>query len=422
MKVTLTPSRCEGSVVIPPSKSMSHRAILCACLAPGVSHIENIAYSVDVQTTIEGMRQLGAKIECFEDRLRIEGIENFDGLTSSTINCNESGSTLRFFIPLFAATGQKVSFIGKNRLLKRPQKVYEDLFKAQNCFYEQSEEAITLQGALQAGDYTLPGNVSSQFISGLLFLLPLLSEDSRIHIEAPFESKSYVLLTMQMQEEFGVHIEFEDENTLFIRGNQTYQAHDTRVEGDFSQFAFFAVMAAINNDLDVLGVSHHSLQGDKQIVSILNDFGIQVDEISNGYHIKHGQPTAHEIDLHNCPDLGPIVCTLAMFAKGQTRIYNASRLRIKESDRILAMETELRKFGCEVTSTESEIFIQGGFTQTPSTLSGWKDHRIVMALSVAAFMGNHEVEIEEAEYIEKSYPTFFADCRKVNLKVSDFYD
>ena len=153
MKVTVTPSACSGSVKIPPSKSMSHRAILCACLAPGVSHIDNIAYSVDVQTTIEGMRALGAEIECYEHSLKINGIKDFNHLNASVINCNESGSTLRFFIPLFAATGQRVSFTGKNRLLKRPQKIYEDLFKAQGCFYEQDEHSITIEGALKPGNY-----------------------------------------------------------------------------------------------------------------------------------------------------------------------------------------------------------------------------------------------------------------------------
>lgn len=422
MKVTVTPSKCEGSVQIPPSKSMSHRAILCACLAPGISHIDNIAYSVDVQTTIEGMRALGAEIECYENSLRIKGIQDFNTLTDSTVNCNESGSTLRFFIPIFAATNKRVSFTGKNRLLKRPQKIYEDLFKAQGCFYEQDEVSITVEGALKSGDYTLPGNVSSQFISGLLFILPLLDGDSHIYIENHFESKSYVLLTIQMLKEFGVEVSFKDDNTLFIKGNQQYLAHDTSVEGDYSQFAFFAVMAALNNDLDILGVRHDSLQGDKQILDILADFGIKFNEIEGGYHVCKGMPLAHDIDLHNCPDLGPIVCTLAMLSTGTTLIHNAGRLRIKESDRILAMETELRKYGCQISSTEDQITIIGGMSKTPECVSGWKDHRIVMALAVASTLAEHDVIIDEAEYIEKSYPAFFDDCRKVHLKVSEFHD
>lgn len=401
---------------------MSHRAILCACLASGISHIDNIAYSVDVQTTIEGMRSLGAEIECYENSLKIKGIQDFNTLKETTINCIESGSTLRFFIPIFAATNKRISFTGKNRLLKRPQKIYEDLFKAQGCFYEQSETSITVEGALQSGDYTLPGNVSSQFISGLLFILPLLDGDSRIHIENQFESKSYVLLTIQMLKEFGVEISFEDDNTLYVKGNQEYLAHDTSVEGDYSQFAFFAVMAALNNDLDILGVRHDSLQGDKQILDILKDFGIQFNEIEGGYHVCKGTPMSYDIDLHNCPDLGPIVCTLAMASKGTTLIHNAGRLRIKESDRILAMETELRKFGCQISSTEDEITITGGMYKTPELVSGWKDHRIVMALAVASTLAEHDVIIDEAEYIEKSYPAFFDDCRKVNIKVSEFHD
>ena len=363
MKATIYPSTSGGEVIIPPSKSMSHRAIICACLAKGTSRIDNIAYSVDVTTTIEGMKKLGAKVQCFDDYLIVEGIQDFNHLQDSTINCNESGSTLRFFIPLFANTNQEVSFTGKNRLLKRPQKIYETIFNQQGCFYSQSDESIQIKGALKPGAFTLPGNVSSQFISGLLFLLPMLDADSTIVIKDDFESRSYVDLTIQMLKEFHIHVEFKNDSTLHIPGNQQYYAHNTRVEGDYSQFAFFAVLAAINHDLTILGVAHDSLQGDKQILQILDDFKIKVEAIENGYRVYHSTPIAHDIDLSNCPDLGPILCVLAMNAKGTTKITNAARLRIKESDRIEAMETELKKFGANITSTEDEIMIIGGWNQ-----------------------------------------------------------
>lgn len=418
MKAKVTPSSSLGEVVIPPSKSMSHRAIICACLSEGTSRIDNIAYSQDITTTIDGMKLLGASIECFEDYLIVEGIKDFHHLASSVINCNESGSTLRFFIPLFAATNQPVTFVGKNRLLKRPQKIYETIFKEQNCVYEQDEQAIKIHGALKPGRFTLPGNVSSQFISGLLFLLPLLHEDSVIVIEDTFESRSYVDLTVQMLEEFHIEIKFLDDSTIFIKGNQKYVAHDTRVEGDFSQFAFFAVLAAINHDLIIRGVNPHSLQGDKQILQIIRDFQIPYEELDDGYLVHHATAMAADIDLSNCPDLGPILCVLAMNAQGTTHIQNASRLRIKESDRIAAMESELKKFGANITSVEDEITIVGGWNQTPTHLIGWKDHRIVMALTVASTLCDSQVEIEEAEYIDKSYPTFFDDCNKVNIEVT----
>lgn len=417
MKATITPSTCQGEVFIPPSKSMSHRAIICACLSDGKSRIDNIAYSQDITTTIDGMKLLGANIECFDDYLIVDGIKDFNHLSSNLINCNESGSTLRFFIPLFAATGQPITFVGKNRLLKRPQKIYETLFKEQNCLYEQEADAINVHGALKPGKFTLPGNVSSQFISGLLFLLPLLNEDSTIVIENTFESRSYVDLTVQMLEEFQVEIKFLDDSTIFIKGNQKYIAHDTRVEGDFSQFAFFAVLAAINHDLTIQGVNPKSLQGDKQILQILRDFQIPYEQLEHGYIVHQATPMAADIDLANCPDLGPILCVLAMNAQGTTHIKNAARLRIKESDRIEAMETELKKFGANISSVEDEITIVGGWNQTPSQLIGWKDHRIVMALSVASSLCESAVEIEEAEYIDKSYPTFFDDCNKVNIEV-----
>lgn len=416
--VKITPSTPSGKIIIPPSKSMSHRAIICACLADGISVINNIAYSVDVMTTIEGMKALGAKIKCHEDSLEIKGISDFNHLATDTICCNESGSTLRFFIPIFAHTNQRLHFTGKNRLLKRPQKIYQEIFEKQHLYYHQDEEAITIEGRLQPGNYEIDGNVSSQFISGLLFILPLLEKDSTITIRNDFESKSYVLLTIQMLAEFGIQIYFRNESTIEIPGNQHYQAHNTTIEGDYSQFAFFAVLAAINHDLEISGVSHHSLQGDKQILDILQAFNSDITETKDGYLIRKSSLHGSEIDLNNCPDLGPVLCVLAMFANGKTTIKNAKRLRLKESDRILAMESELKKFNCDICSTENEIIIHGGWESPTAELSGWKDHRIVMALSVAATKALHPVIIHEANYIEKSYPAFFLDLKKLGIEVN----
>ena len=372
MKVTIQPSISHGSVKIPPSKSMAHRAIICAALANGKSTISNIDYSVDIQTTIDCMRKLGANIICHEDSVEIQGIQDFNHLIDNHIECNESGSTLRFLIPIFSLTNQKVIFTGKNRLLKRPQKVYEDLFKENNLYFNQTEEYIEIHGKLCAKEYTLKGNVSSQFISGLLFTLPLLEKDSKIHILPPFESKSYIDLTIQMLEKFNVHIEWLDEYTLFIKGNQKYVAHDEIVEGDFSQFAFFAVLGAINHDLEIKGMDPNSLQGDKQILDILSDFGCEIIHEHSVYKIKQTNLKAHPIDLKNCPDLGPILCTLAMFADGITHITNASRLRLKESDRIEAMVSECKKMGCEIEVINDELIIHGGYIKPNIELDGWR--------------------------------------------------
>ena len=395
---------------------MAHRAIICAALADGESVISNIDYSVDISTTIDCMKKLGAHIECGETTVKIKGIKDFAHITDTHIECNESGSTLRFLIPVFSLTGQKITFTGKNRLLKRPQKIYEEIFTEAGLFFEQTEDKIEILGALPAKQYTLSGGVSSQFISGLLFTLPLLKEDSTISILPPFESRSYIDLTIQMMAKFGVEIVWQDDLTLYIKGGQKYIARSETVEGDFSQFAFFGVLSAINSPIDICGMDPASLQGDKQILQILSDFGCDVSFENGVYKVnaRNGLKAA-PIDLKNCPDLGPVLCTLAMFSDGTTHITNANRLRIKESDRILAMQTECAKMGCTIIDTENEMFIRGGFAEPCETLTGWKDHRIVMACAVAlSVLGG---TIDGCEAITKSYPSFFDDLKKAGIEV-----
>lgn len=418
MKARIAPSKCSGQIIIPPSKSMAHRAIICAALAKGTSVIKNVAYSQDIKTTIAGMQQLGANITMEEDQVTITGIQDFSSLQQQEIFCCESGSTLRFFIPIFSLCNQKVTFTGQGRLLQRPQKVYEELFHSQGLSFHQDHNGITIEERLHPGDITLQGNISSQFISGLLFTLPLLDKDSHIHILPPFESKSYVELTLQMLKTFGITAYFEDDVTLYIPGNQTYQAADYTIEGDYSQLAFFAVLAAIQGDLTVYGVHHASRQGDKKILSILKDFGAHIEEVENGYRI-HQQPLhGCSIDLADCPDLGPILTVLAMYASGNTNIEHAERLRIKESDRIEAMEQELRKFGVDIHSTADEIFVTGKNTYSCSeVLQGHNDHRIVMALTIAALCSDSTCTIEGAQAIQKSYPAFFEDVQAIGGKV-----
>ena len=419
MKAVIKPSKSTGKVKIPPSKSMAHRAIICASLADGKSVISNIDYSVDITTTIECMRSLGADIHCDGDTVTVQGIKDFNSLKNNKIECNESGSTLRFLIPLFSLTNQKITFTGKNRLLKRPQKIYEEIFSNAGLFFAQDEEKIQICGAVPAGKYTVAGDVSSQFISGLLFTLPLLETDSKIHILPPFESRSYIDLTIQMLKKFGISIEWENDLVLSIKGGQKYIPHDETVEGDFSQFAFFGVLSAINNPVEICGMDSNSLQGDKQILDILADFGCDVKYDNGVYRISAQKLCARPIDLKNCPDLGPVLCTLAMFSEGDTNIFNASRLRIKESDRIAAMVAECAKMGCTIEDTENEMTIHGGFAKPTRTLCGWNDHRIVMACAVAlSVLGG---EIDGCEAISKSYPSFFDDLKKAGIEV-EIYD
>ncbi len=396
---------------------MAHRAVICAALARGTSVIENIAYSEDVKTTLVGMEQLGAKVERGEHSVTITGIDSLCNRGDMVVDCNESGSTLRFFMPIFSLTGAQVTFLGKNRLLKRPQSVYERIFHQQGLHYRHTDEHIRIQGALQPGLYEVDGNISSQFISGLLFALPLLQGDSKIVIRPPYESRSYIDLTLQMMAQFGVQAHYADEHTLVIPGGQQYKACHTAVEGDYSQMAFYAVWGAIAGDVVCQGVSHDSLQGDKAILSILQMAGAQIEPVDDGYRIYQSKLRGTEIDLGDCPDLGPILTILGMYAAGKTRIYHAARLRYKESDRILAMETELKKFGVAISSTEDEICIQGAKDYDGCiALDGHKDHRIVMSLAVAAACCHTDSVIDGAQAIGKSYPNFFEDAALLGMQ------
>ncbi len=417
MDIKIYPSKPSGTIKVPPSKSMAHRAIICASLANGTSTIKNIGYSQDILTTIDGMRKLGATIIEDNSTLHITGIKDFNSLNDSIIQCNESGSTLRFFIPIFSLTGKSIRFKGKNRLLKRPQEIYENIFKEHNLKYVQTDDYIEIMGKIKSGNYNIPGNISSQFISGLLFSLPLLEVNSTINIIPPFESKSYVDLTIDMLSKFGIKVYFKDENKIIILGNQKYSPSNYEVEGDFSQLGFFAVLGAINNTISCTGLNTNSKQGDKEIIDILKTTNIKIDTLENGYTFYPSIPKGLPINLENCPDLGPILMVLGMFSSGKMHIFNAKRLRYKESDRIEAMETELKKLGVDIISDEDNIFINGRKEPTEYNLYSHLDHRIVMSLAVAATKLSKPIIIKDAHVIDKSYPNFFDDLKKLGIHI-----
>ena len=405
MRARITPAKIDsGNITIPPSKSLAHRAIICACLAPGRSVISNIDYSVDIRATIEGMRHLGASIKEDKDTLFIDGIETFQ-YDGDVVNCHESGSTLRFFLPLFSLTGKRATFSGSKRLIERPQNVYEMLFQEQGIDFVRTYPNIIIDGRLKPGELTLKGNVSSQFITGLLFALPLLEADSKIHIEPPFESRSYVDLTIQMLKRFQIIVEYEDAYTLAIKGNQQYQPTDVLVEGDYSQLVFWASLGVLNHSVETHGLDLHSLQGDKKTIDIFQSMNAGIKVLDDGYQFCPGTLNGTVIDLNDCPDLGPMLFALATQANGKTTFQNAGRLRIKESDRIEAMETELKKLGCSISSTFGTVTITGPVKlQGNVTLHGHNDHRIVMALSILATIADEPITIDDAQAISKSYP------------------
>lgn len=423
MKVKVYPSQLKERIIqVPPSKSMAHRAIICASLAQGKSRISNVDYSVDIVSTIEAMRSLGARIDVHGDVVEIQGINCIEQNKPLQVVCNESGSTLRFLIPLFSLTKTQTTFRGSSRLMERPLDIYKKFFDQQGLQFSQENGQLITSGSLQAQTYEMNGNVSSQFISGLCFALPLLKQDSVIKIIPPFESRSYVDLTIEMMKSFGVVVEFKDETTLVIPGNQTYSASDYRVEGDYSQCGFYAVLGALQGPLDCVGLKSDSQQGDRQIISMLKNMGCNIEQVEDGYRFYQSQLHATTVDLHNCPDLGPIVAVAASFATGKTHIVNAGRLRLKESDRIASMQCELSKVGAVVHSTNETMEILGPVHwESEVCLYGHNDHRIVMALAIGATMANKPIIIDDAQAINKSYPRFFDDLSQLGIQL-EFLD
>lgn len=421
MEVTIYPSLCHGEVHIPPSKSMTHRALICAALANGTSTIHNVLRCEDTMATLQAIKQLGATIQWKDQTtLSITGTIASLSQTSSHISCKESGSTLRFLIPLCSLFFEETFFEGEGRLMQRPLSVYEEIFQKQGISFQKNQNSLSIKGQLQADHFHIKGNISSQFITGLFFALPLLKQDSLITIEPPIESKSYISMTLHILKQYGILIHQIAENTWEIKGNQVYKACDWTIEGDYSQFAFFAVLAAINQDLHIKQVAHHSLQGDAVILNILKEAHTSITSTEEGFFIRKSKLAPFQVDIHDCPDLGPILMVLAAYAQGTSKITNASRLRLKESDRIEAMETELKKLGVNIHSSIDEITIVGNPPYQANTpLSSHHDHRIAMSLAILATMTKQACTIQDAQAIQKSYPQFFQHLKDIHIQIEE---
>ena len=423
MLVTIRPAPggIGGVIAAPPSKSMAHRAVLCAALAVGRSHITHLEFSKDISATLSAAAQLCAAVGTGADDATVQGLGHFLPLTAP-VDCCESGSTLRFLIPIASLTGQPVTFTGRGRLMERPQSVYETLYREQNLRFEQSPAGLTVEGALTPGSYRLAGNVSSQFISGLLFALPLLAGDSTLHLIPLVESRSYIEMTRAAQRRFGVESRWQDETTLLIPGGQKYRPCDYTVEGDYSQAAFPAVLGAVQGGVTLKGLSADTLQGDAAILDILRRCGASFRTTDAGIVFEKAPLHGVDIDLADCPDLGPVLMVLGLLCEGTTTIRNAERLRIKESDRIAAMEAELRACGGVLESEGGTITITGcaGALHAPDgVLSGHNDHRVVMSLAVLAAAAGLPLTVDDAEAIQKSWPGFFADAAPLGVEVED---
>lgn len=420
MAISITPKQLSGTVCVPPSKSLAHRAIICASLSRGRSVITNIEYSQDIRATIGAMKSLGTMIFEYDDYLEIDGTTTFMR-NQCEINCFESGSTLRFMIPISLVCESNLHYIGEGRLGKRPMQVYYDIFEQQGISYLYRENVLDLyiRGRMHGGEFEIPGDVSSQFLSGLLFALPLMDEDSRIVITSPMQSKGYVDLTMQMLEKYGIHIENHDYREFIIRGGQQYQACDYRVEADFSQAAFYLVAGALHNDVLLQDLNIDSYQGDKVVIELLKQMGCQFERTAQGDRMSCQKMHAITIDGSQCPDIIPVMALACAVSEGTSRIENISRLRIKECDRLKATVEVINQLGGQAKEFEDAMEIQGVASLQGGYVSSYHDHRMAMMEAIASSVCDQPVVIDDEQCVDKSYPDFWEDFQSLG---GDFYE
>ena len=380
MNVTILPGTLKGAVTPPSSKSQTHRAVLALMLAQGEGKLSNLAVSQDIQATQDCVAALKSGQPAQADGLPL-------------LDCGESGSTLRFLIPVALAVRGGGHFTGRGRLMERPQGPYIRLFEEKGILWNQEGTCLTVAGQLEPGVYALPGNVSSQFITGLLYALPLLPGDSRIVLTTPLESRGYVDMTLDMLRRFDIKVE-EQEDGFLVPGNQTYQARDLTLEADWSGAAFWYAANFLGAQVDIQGLNPDSVQGDRQIGTL---------------YWKLARPGDVDIDLSQCPDLAPPLAAMAAVRKGTTRFVHAGRLRMKESDRLETIARTLNALGAKAQVGEDTLTLEGLDHLEGGTVDGCNDHRIAMMAAVAAVACKEPVTILGAECVKKSYPRFWED-------------
>lgn len=398
MRAVIKPGALRGVTAAPPSKSMAHRMLICAALAEGESLVQPIELSEDILATMDGLRALGAGIVQEGDALRVTGCRPAEA-ESGVIPCRESGSTLRFLLPLCLLSGKEMTLTGSERLLSRPLDVYETLCAERGFSLERTAEGIRVRGKLTPSEYTVRGDLSSQFLTGLLYALSLLDGESEIRILPPIESEPYLEMTLEALAEAGVPAKRPEKERLVIPGGQRFRAGQKTVEGDWSNAAFFEALRQAGNDLRITGLREDSLQGDKVCREYFR-------------RIREGGAC---VDVTDCPDLAPVLMAFAAMCGG-ARLEGTRRLRFKESDRGQAMAEELAKFGVAVTIGENAIEVGGGLKAPMEILQGHNDHRIVMSLAVLCTRTGGTVD--GAEAVRKSFPGFWDAMRMLGARVS----
>ncbi len=401
MKVSISVGKAVGTVHAPNSKSMAHRLLICAALAKGTSIIHGVPECDDVKATIQCLSCLGAKFFPSADGsdITVMGVDILNTSPTDTLYCHESGSTLRFLLPIALLCEKNVLMTGAESLFRRPLGAYEELSSEKGFFFSQDGNSVALKGPLSSGEYKISGSVSSQFITGLLFALPVLGKESVVNIIPPVVSRPYIELTLQALKEFGVDVVWQDDHTILIPACAGFVPAETTVEGDYSGASFYAALSALGGDVNVLGLRENSLQGDKIYEKHFDS-------------LQKGIPTVH---IGDCPDLGPILFAVAAAKHGGV-FTGTSRLRFKESDRATAMAQELKKFGVSVTVHDDSVVVYpADFHRPEKILFGHNDHRIVMSLAVLLTLTGGT--IDGAEAISKSFPAFFKGLESLGIEV-----
>lgn len=415
--VKFSPFIPSGTVNVPPSKSDVHRAIICAAMANGVSRISPVALSNDIKATIGCIKALGAEAVLENNVLKVDGTNMYKNKTA-LLDCGESGSTLRFFIPIAAVGNINATFVGKGKLPQRPIGIFtEALPKAGTVCKTEGGLPLEIKGQLKSGIFEIPGNVSSQFITGLLLALPILEGDSEIVLTSPLESIGYIAMTIRTMKQFGVNIQ-ATEKGWHIKGGQSYKTCDYTTDGDWSQAAFFMVLGAVSGKVTVKGVAKDSTQGDKKCAEILARFGAKVTQLDNEVTVEKGELKAITIDASQIPDLVPVLSVCAAFAEGTTKIINAERLRIKECDRLKATAELLNNLGGKVKELSDGLEITGVSSLKGGNVNGYNDHRIVMSAAVCAARSDEDITATFAMSINKSYPDFYIDYNSIGGKAN----
>ena len=410
MNAKITPSTICGEVVAPPSKSYAHRMLIAAYLSGQKVCVNNAGNSNDVLATLGALQSLGADITTSNGQITIERKST---PTHATVDCNESGSTLRFLLPVVAALGVSATFTGKGRLLARPVQELVDTLNEHGA----DIDGLTVRGKLRAGEYHIAANISSQYITGLLFALPLLDGDSKIVFENEPVSMGYIDITLDVLKQFGIEIVATDYG-YSVKGNQVYTPpKDISIEGDYSGAAFILALGAICGKVQVKGLNVRSMQGDAAIVNILKKFGTTVTVDGDCVSVEKNQLLAVDIDCENIPDLVQIISVVASYAYGVTTLRNVSRLRLKESDRIQAIVDQLTAVGIRCECSDGNLYIHGG-KPIGSTLSGGNDHRTVMSATVLLLGADGNGEVVGVDPVNKSYTNFYNDISKLGGQIN----